>query len=193
MSTRRIRRMKEAVAGMAGIPRIAATAAIAAIAAIATIAFASLLLAASASAAVLGQPSMSVNPDIVDFPVHLLGESYDEDAWWVAVENAPGGSSLHYLIELTGDNASDFPMVCDAGGTACFEGWINPGFNVYVVVRFSPLFAGPRHARIKVTGSDTANPVEYVDLSGIGTESLFGDGFENAETSSWSSCTGCPI
>ena len=157
----------------------------------AAVVLALLLPVAPAAAAVFGQPNMSVNPDSVDFPVQLLGAT--GDAWWVAVENAPGGSSLHYLIELTGDNASDFTMVCDAGGTACFEGWINPGMNVYVVVRFAPLFAGPRHAEIKVTGSDTANPVEYVTLTGIGTELLFGDGFENAETSEWDLCVGCPI
>ena len=79
------------------------------------------------------------------------------------------------------------------GGTACFEGWIDSGHNVYVVVRFQPVFAGPRQAQIKVTGSDSTNPVEFVSLTGIGTELVFEDGFENAETSEWSSCTGCPV
>ena len=153
--------------------------------------FASLFPGAPAGAAALGQPHMSVNPDFVEFPVQLIGAP--GEAWWVAVENAPDGSSLHYLIELTGDHASDFTMVCDAGGTACFEGWIDSGHNVYVVVRFQPLFAGPRQAQIKVTGSDSTNPVEFVSLTGIGTELVFEDGFENAETSEWSSCTGCPV
>jgi hypothetical protein len=150
-----------------------------------------LYAAAPAAAAVFGQPHMSVNPLAVDYQVQHLGTT--SDAYWVAVENAPGGSDLHYLIELRGENASDFSTTCDAGGTACFEGWISPGFNVYVQVRFSPLFAGPRSAEIVVTGSDSTNPEDTVLLTGIGTELLFADGFENAETSEWDGCVGCPV
>ena len=158
--------------------------------AVAATALAALLSVAPAPAAVLGQPAMTVSPLNIDFPVQHVGTT--SDVWYVEVENAPGGSSLHYLVELTGDNASDFTIACDGGGTACFEGWINPGFNVYVLVRFSPLFAGARSAEIKVTGSDATNPVVHVALTGISTELLFADGFENNETSEWDFCVGCP-
>ena len=153
-------------------------------------ALASLLAVAPAAGAVLGQPSMSVNPLFIEFPVQLLGGS--SDASFVTVENAPGGSSLGYSIELSGEDTSDFTIACDGGGTACLSGQLNPGAHVNLAVTFSPLFAGERSAEIVVSGNDFTNPSDTVVLVGQAMELLFEDGFENGETGLWSSCQGCP-
>jgi hypothetical protein len=138
---------------------------------------------------ILGQPTMTVDPLYLDFQSQPLGTQ--GGTFTVSIQNAPGGSQLSYAVSLEGPDATDYQLSCPEGGSSCLSGWVNPGFYRDVLVSFAPGDVGLRQAIVLVTGTDSTNPSDEVQLTGFGVDLLFTDGFEIGDAGGWDSCLAC--
>ena len=85
-------------------------------------------------------------------------------------------------VELTGDDAGEFQIVGDSGETV-----LAPGGTRTVDVVFDPSSLGAKQATLRISSDDADESVIDVDLSGLGADLIFRDGFEDGTTGAWSS------
>jgi hypothetical protein len=114
------------------------------------------------------QPAVSVSPGTVTFPgVQRVGTPASPRE--VVINNAPGAADLTY--SATTSSATEFPLSCAGGGTACLSGTLAANGAATIQVGFVPSATGGRSGSVTIATNDTTpagDAMKVVPVSGTG-------------------------